>query len=129
MTIGIRLAAASTAALALVVSLGTASAESVRVQAAGVGIATCSDVVAKMETNAQAVANQLAGWSYGYMTRRNIERALAGQSQANLTPENFDANQMVGLIVGFCKEQPNTRIYEVVDALYEILLEKGSLVS
>lgn len=129
MTIGSRLVVAHVAALAFAASLSTASADSVRVRAAGVGIATCSDVVAKIEAHREAVANQLAGWAYGYMTRRNIERALAGQSQAELTPENFNADQLVGLIIGFCKEQPNTRIYEVVDALYEILLEKGSLVS
>ena len=131
MSMMVRSGVALAAAFALFASLqpGRAADTGVQVRIEGVGGALCSEVTTRLAARPEAVVNQIAGWAYGYMSRRNIERGIAGQPQAELTPGKLDAAAMVTVIVGFCEKQPETRLYQIVDAMYEILLEKGSLTS
>jgi hypothetical protein len=91
----------------------------------GVGAATCSQVTADIKTNTEVVANSVLHWAYGYMTRRNIEQATRGQTQVDLS-KNFDGERMLGIILAFCEKEPSARIFQVVDALYEVLLKEQS---
>jgi hypothetical protein len=130
MAIMYRTGVAFVAAFAVLAPLQAFSAESgVRVRIEGVGAAQCSEVATRLEKRPEAVVNQIAGWAYGYMSRRNIERGIAGQSQAELTPDNMDAAKLVTVIVGACEKTPDARLYQIVEALYEILLENGTLTS
>ena len=129
MTIARRSAAALVAALALVASSQFVRAEGDKVRVDGIGAAQCSEITAGFQTQASPVANQLVGWAFGYMTRRNVERGLAGQSQVNFSSAGVTQEKLVTIILGYCEKDPSTRIYQIVDALYEVLLEKGSLTS
>lgn len=104
-------------------ALQTASAQQYMVD--GIGASRCATIVADYKDRPTAVANDMMGWAYGYMTRRNMERAAASLSQVNLQPSGFGPVQMVKLMLGFCSENPQVRYYVAVDALFELLREKG----
>lgn len=91
----------------------------------GIGASRCATIVADYKDRPTAVANDMMGWAYGYMTRRNIERAAAGLSQVNLQPSGFGPAEMVSLMLNFCADNPQVRYYVAVDALFELLREKG----
>ena len=129
MSIKHRIGVAIVAASALFAPLQSSHAEGVRAMIDGIGAAKCSQISADIKTQPSAVVNSLLGWAYGYMTRRNVERAIAGQVQVDLTANAFDEKQLLGIVLGFCEKEPDTRVYQVVDALFEVLLQKGSLTS
>ncbi|MCE9523990.1 MAG: hypothetical protein K8S25_16355 [Alphaproteobacteria bacterium] len=121
------LAAAALATACIFAPLQYAHAD-VKAYIDGIGAAKCSQLTASLKAEPSATANNLLGWSYGYMTRRNIERAGAGQSQVDLT-KGFDEQKMLNIISGFCVDEPEARVVSVVDALFEVLLKNGSLTS
>jgi hypothetical protein len=129
MSIVVRSSAALVVAIAFAASLNTSRAEGVQVRIEGVGAALCSEVTARLQERPEGMVNQIVGWAYGYMSRRNIERGIAGQPQAELSPGKLDAAAMASIIVGACEKKPDARLYEVVDAMYEVLLQNGSLTS
>lgn len=120
------IAAATIAAFATLAPLATAQAASVRID--GIGAAKCSQITTDIKSQPAVVANSVVHWAYGYMTRRNIERGLRGQPQVDINATVSD-QKLLQVILSFCGDQPEARIFQVVDALYEVLLEKGSLVS
>jgi hypothetical protein len=123
-----RLVAASLLAIAALAPIQTAEADSVRVRVDGAGRALCSEITRDIKTEPTAVANAVLHWAYGYMTRRNVERAVAGQSQVDIGA-TVDDRQLLGVILAVCEKEPSMRLFQVVDTLYEVLLEKGSLTS
>lgn len=95
----------------------------------GVGAMQCSDITATMKTDkAKSLANQLVGWAYGYMTRRNIERAVNNKRQVNLQQQDF-AVKMLGTMVAVCEKGPDIYYYQAVDAFYEVLMQDQGLTS
>jgi hypothetical protein len=122
------IAAATIAAIAALAPFSTAQADSVAVRIDGIGAAKCSQITTDIKTQPAVVANSVVHWAYGYMTRRNIERGLRGQPQVDINATVSD-QRLLQVILSFCGDQPEARIFQVVDALYEVLLEKGSLVS
>jgi hypothetical protein len=95
----------------------------------GVGAMQCSDITATMKTDkAKSLANQLVGWAYGYMTRRNIERAVNNKRQVNLQQQDF-AVKMLGTMVTVCEKGPDIYYYQAVDAFYEVLMQDQGLTS
>lgn len=121
-------AAATIAAFAALAPLTTARADSVAVRIDGVGAARCSQITTDIKSQPAIVANSVVHWAYGYMTRRNVERGLRGLPQVNIGASVSD-QQLLQVILSFCEDKPDARIFQVVDALYEVLLEKGSPVS
>ena len=93
----------------------------------GVGSMQCSVITTTMKTDkAKALANQLVGWGYGYMTRRNIERANANQRQVNLHNVDDFAVKMLATMMALCEKAPDLYYYMAVDAFYEVLLKEQS---
>jgi hypothetical protein len=95
----------------------------------GRGASRCSDITVDYASHPTAVANDMMGWAYGYMTRRNIERAAAGKTQVNLQTEKFGPKEMVGMMLKFCQDQPDVRYYQAVDALFNVLAQDQGLTS
>lgn len=95
----------------------------------GVGAAKCSAIVAGYASQPTATVNDMMGWAYGYMTRRNIERVNAGLRAVNLQPDGFGPAEMVTLMMNFCQENPEIRYYRAVDALFEIMAKDQGLIS
>lgn len=115
-------------ALSTFASVPTMSADlSVRVD--GIGSRKCTAITAGFKEQPTAVANDMMGWAYGYMTRRNFERAKAGLSQIKLQSEKFGPPEMVALMLRFCEENPEVYYFQAVDALFEILAEEQGIVS
>ena len=95
----------------------------------GVGAMQCSVITATMQTDkAKPLANQLVGWAYGYMTRRNIERATSGKRQVNLQQKDF-AVKMLATMVAVCEKGPDIYYYQAVDAFYDVLMQDQGLTS
>lgn len=122
------IAAATVAAFAVLAPLAAAQGDTVRVRVDGIGAAKCSQITTDIKTQPAVVANSVVHWAYGYMTRRNIERGLRGQPQVDIGATVSD-QKLLQVILSFCGDQPEARIFQVVDALYEVLLEKGLPVS
>ena len=95
----------------------------------GRGAAKCSVVTSDYKARPTAVANDMMGWAYGYMTRRNFERAASGKVQVNLQTDKFGPVEMVSLMLKFCEENPDVRYYSAVDALFELLAQDQGLTS
>jgi len=93
----------------------------------GIGAAKCSQVTTEIKTQRATVTHSLLGWTYGYITRRNVERALAKQSQVDMPALKVGDQQLLSVMLSFCEKEPDTYIFQVVDALYQVLLEKGAL--
>src|SRR5262245_62078247 len=122
-----RLVSIALAAIFFLAPLQSAQAQDVRVD--GIGAKYCSTVVADYKDRPTATANDMMGWAYGYMTRRNFERSAAGLSPVNLQPPGFGPVEMVTLMLGFCNDNPSVRYFQAVDALFEVLREKGNRLS
>ncbi len=104
-------------------------AQAAQVMIDGRGAAKCSAVTADYAARSTAVANDMMGWAYGYMTRRNMERAAEGKQQVNLQTDKFGPVEMVALMLKFCEEHPDVRYYSAVDALFEVLAEQQNVTS
>lgn len=117
---------AAMTALALLAPFANAQGASVRID--GIGAAECRKVTADFKIQPTIVATALVHWSYGYITRRNVERGLANQSQVDIAKATND-EKLLKVILRTCEDQPGLRVFQVVDALYEVILEKGTLSS
>ena len=106
-----------------------ATAAGVTFRVDGIGSRQCSEITAAFKEDAKGIANDMMGWAYGYMTRRNFERARAGLTQIRLQSEKFGPVEMVSLMLTFCEDHPSVRYYAAVDALFEILAEEQGIVS
>lgn len=95
----------------------------------GIGVAKCSEITADVKTQPSQVANALAQWAYGYITRRNIERGMAGKPQIDLPANGVTPQKLVGTILGVCEEAPDSHVFEVVEAFYRALLQKNNYTS
>jgi hypothetical protein len=115
-------AAALIAAVVSLAPLHTAQAESVRVAIDGIGGSNCSTIMANLKDNPQGAAHAVTGWTFGYMSRRNIERGLANKSQVDFKAFNLDQQKVLNFVVGACEKVPELRLFEIADALYEGLL-------
>src|SRR5262245_51658859 len=115
----VRSGTALIAAFGFVASLHTSHAEDIQIMIDGIGAAKCSDVNAAIKTKPDEVANAVANWSFGYLTRRNVERAMAHQNQIDLPAKGVTPTKLLDVVLGVCQTQPEHRVYEVVDALYE----------
>lgn len=120
---------AAFAAMATFAPVETASADDMSFRIDGIGSRQCSAIVAGYKEQPTAVANDMMGWAYGYMTRRNYERAKQGLSQIRLQTEKFGPPQMVALMLGFCGENPDVYYFVAVDALFEVLAKDQGIVS
>jgi hypothetical protein len=118
---------ASIAAISLIAAVQPASAATFNVD--GAGSRRCSTIVADFNDRPTAATNDMMGWAYGYMTRRNMERAAAGMTQIQLQSKNFNAADMVTLMLKFCDKNPDVRYYQAVDALFEVLARDQGLTS
>ena len=63
------------------------------------------------------------------MSRRDIERAASGLTQVDLRPSGFGAKELLGVMLSVCEREPSMPLVFAVDALFEVLREKGSLTS
>lgn len=122
-------AIATAAVLPFLAALPAAHAESVRVAVDGIGASTCGEFLSDVKAQPAEVSNAVAGWALGYMTRRNFERAKAGETQVDFASAKLTGSQVLGYVGLVCEKQADLRIFQVVDAVYEVLLEKGSLTS
>lgn len=95
----------------------------------GRGASKCSQITSDYSAHPTATANDMMGWAYGYMTRRNMERAASGLQQVTLQTDSFGPVEMVATMLKFCENQPGVRYVSAVDALYELLMEKQGLTS
>jgi hypothetical protein len=120
---------AAFAAMATFAPVETASAADMNVRIDGIGSRQCSSIVAGYKEQPTAVANDMMGWAYGYMTRRNYERARQGLSQIRLQTEKFGPAEMIALMLGFCGENPDVYYFVAVDALFEVLAKDQGIVS
>jgi hypothetical protein len=112
-----------------VVLVAALPAQAAQVMIDGRGSSKCSAVTADYAARPTATANDMMGWAYGYMTRRNMERVAAGKAQVNLQTDKFGPVEMVGLMLGFCEKEPEARYWSAVDALYEVLAQQQGLTS
>jgi hypothetical protein len=117
------------AASAVVASLAVfapmqSQADTVTVSMDGIGAAQCTKILANLESQPSATANAITGWTYGYMTRRNMERAVAKQNQVDFKGDKITQEKVLVLLIAGCKEFPDRRLYEIADASYEALLQE-----
>ena len=105
-----------------------AAAQNVKVAIDGIGAMKCTSILSGLKDEPTKAVNAIVGWSFGYMTRRNVERAVAGQNQVEfrdkVTPE-----RVLNVVSGYCEKNGDTRLFEIIDALYTILLEDSAVVS
>jgi hypothetical protein len=104
----------------------SANAET-KVYVDGIGTMKCSAILVGMKNEPAKAANAILGWTYGYMARRNVERGSAGQSQVEYA--EVDPEKVLGTITGFCGENPDVRLFQIVDSLYGIMLEESAKTS
>jgi hypothetical protein len=95
----------------------------------GRGASKCSQVTTDYAARPTATANDMMGWAYGYMTRRNMERSAASLQQVTLQTDGFGPVEMVAMMLKFCQDHPDVRYVSAVDALFEVLAEKQGLTS
>jgi hypothetical protein len=115
--------------VALLFAFAPAASADVTFRVDGIGSRQCSVITAAFQKEPTAVANDMMGWAYGYMTRRNYERARAGLTQIRLQSEKFGPADMVALMLTFCEQNPDVHYYMAVDALFEILAREQGLVA
>lgn len=114
---------------AAAIGAGAPSAHAEAAYIDGVGAMQCSAITAAMKTEkAKPLANQLVGWAYGYMTRRNMERAAAGRRQVNLQMKDFSV-KMLAIMLEVCEKGPDLYYYATVDAFYDVLMEEQGITS
>jgi hypothetical protein len=121
----IRIAAIAAAALAFAAPPVTAQPQ---VQVDGIGAALCSKVTTDFKFDATGTGNALVQWTYGYMTRRNVERRQLNQDALDIA-KAVDDDKLLRVILQTCENKPELRIFQVVDSLYDLLLEKHTLTS
>lgn len=116
-------AAAAVASLAVFSSMPS-RADTVRVSIDAIGAAQCKTVLTTLDAQPTATANAITGWTYGYMTRRNMERALSKQNQVDFKNDKITQEKVLVLLVAGCTEFPERRLFEIADAFYEVLLQE-----
>jgi hypothetical protein len=110
--------------LAAALALAPPAAAETSVSVDGIGIMKCSAIISNLKQEPTKATNAILGWALGYMGRRNVERAVAGQTQVDyykVPPE-----KILGVITGFCGENPDTRLIEIADTFYEVLLKENA---
>ena len=82
-----------------------------------------------MKERPNAAANAISGWALGYMTRRNIERGIANQTQVDFNALQVSQERVLNVVVGTCGKFADMRLFEIVDLLYQVLLEENPRIS
>ena len=105
-----------------------AAAQNVKVAIDGIGAMKCTSILSGLKEEPTKAVNAIVGWSFGYITRRNVERAVAGQNQVEFR-EKVTPERVLNVVSGFCEKNSDARLFEIIDALYTILLEDSAIVS
>jgi len=122
-----RLVVAAAAALAPSATAHADGATQVKID--GIGAAACSQVMARFDGGGgPLVGEAILQWTYGYLSRRNVERGLASQATVDLALA-VNEDKLLNVILKTCRGKPDLHVFQVVDAVYEVLLEKGTLTS
>ena len=106
-----------------------ANADSVKVAVDGIGAMKCSSMLTGLKDEPTKAVNAIVGWSFGYMTRRNVERSIAGKSQLEFREGKVTPDGILNVVSGFCEKNSDARLFQIIDALYEALLEDTAITS
>ena len=105
-----------------------AAADNVKVSIDGIGAMQCTSVLKGLKEEPTKAVNAIVGWSFGYMTRRNVERALSNQNQLEFR-DKITPDAVLNVVSGFCEKHGDTRLFEIIDAMYEALLADTAITS
>lgn len=103
-------------AVAGVLSVGTARADTSALQVYGPGTASCATYLQDRSLRINA-----DGWILGYWTGMNFE------DEANhLVGKTTDSRGIVGAVAQACKGAPATPLYKAVRQMYQDMKDKGN---
>ena len=105
-----------------------AAADNVKVAIDGIGAMKCTSMLKGLKEEPTKAVNAIIGWSFGYMTRRNVERAIAGKGQLEFR-DKVTPDAVLNVVSGFCEKNGDARLFEIIDTLYEVLLEDTAITS
>ena len=113
------------AALILSISAQNTRAEGVRVKIDAIGGVQCSQILTDFKEKPIVIGNAVTGWVFGYMARRNAERATAKRSQVDFRAQSVTQEYVLNVIIKTCDKHPELRLFEVAEALYGVLIKKS----
>ena len=122
------LAAALFAAPLLTAAIANAE-ETIRLDVDVLGGSKCSAVLQDLKDQPTQAANAYSGWALGYMARRNVERAIANQTQVDFQKAKLGQQVVLKAVVALCSENADAPLFLVVDAFYKAMLEDSPLTS
>ncbi len=93
----------------------------------GWGALKCSDLTSEYSSygfsDKRLVEYGLAEWGWGYMTAKNSASADSEEKNADLSL--WGSLALADAIIDLCTNSPDVDVYEVVDALFEKLVQES----